>query len=803
MYASGWEAYTINLPLLYDISEDVEPFISVNAEWHNKVISPASIDVSITLFSAESVILQEYSSPITVSSVIDPFASDRCSNVPKVAFSLSPKSSLPSPTFSLEETSMIPFPVPEPSFEPSFEPSTEPEPSFGPIEGVTARITFSWTSTETDVEAAIEFAGSKVGANCALRSSPYVSYSGNNVNEIGSESFRVLVQTAREAGEWQNRTVIPLFADWWSRRPSSSSQARVAVKLEAEDGSNLFSRSVRIFPDVGTDCPSYQAAKLILEYDASSDSYSASLRVLPPPTIEPSEEPSFSEEPNLSPEPSPFPKRTRKGVKLQIIYNWNRAFTGLHTAVRFPDYEDEFLEFIGGRCHSYNRYVYRSRNMKMKTMKEYYVSVEAAREEGVWNSSVDIPLMADWRGFYPNGGGIATVTAALMDEDGALLSPSSTVTVIPGVDLFCPQRKVGTVRIKYKEKSDEYNMKLMSDPLAAPPSFFTPSPIRPRDETVVFIRGNLYPPDLSSISDNSLISVEFSGVRVGGNCNTGISPYILYSYYTTGFSIRYAIVVRIEKALTDGIWNDSTEISIYGPRMSAGFIDLSMYSEVISARERSSFDYSFIYTPNANDTGECPTIPRATLTVSHDGGRNFRASFDDLNPSPTPDEPEEPTPSPEFTFSPPPEEGMLIEYSWPENERDLDSAVALFDERDGTGCSSSSELVSFFGDDTSFGGTERFWISLPKALKRGLWSSFVDVTLIAKWYSREAYSGGTVTVTVSYIGKDLEVQESVSETFNPVLRQKGIGSTGCSNKIGRVRVVRNTDGDVSFFLEHY
>ena len=332
--------------------------------------------------------------------------------------------------------------------------------------GVTAKIKYSWISNDTDVEAAIEFVGSKVGANCALGSSPYVSYSGNSFSAVGNESFQVLVQTAREAGEWQSRTVIPLFADWWSRRPTASSRARVTVDVETEDGTPCF-LVLSEFSQMSVQTAHLTGRETYLEYDASSDAYSASLKVLPPPTIEPSEEPSFSEEPIFSPGPDPPAERNRKGIKLQITYTWNRTFTGLHTAVRFPDFNNSEFEYIGGECHNFNRYVYRSRNTKMKTMKQYYVSVEAAREEGVWNSSIDIDLMADWRGFYPNGGGVTTVTAALMDEDGTLLSPSSTVTVIPGVDSFCPRRTVGTVRIKYKAKSNEYNLKLMSDPLAA------------------------------------------------------------------------------------------------------------------------------------------------------------------------------------------------------------------------------------------------------------------------------------------------------------------------------------------------
>ena len=88
------------------------------------------------------------------------------------------------------------------------------------------------------------------------------------------------------------------------------------------------------------------------------------------------------------------------------------------------------------------------------------------------------------------------------------------------------------------------------------------------------------------------------------------------------------------------------------------------------------------------------------MTVVHEGGRSFTATFGSLDPS------VEPEVTPEETFTPPSEEGMLIEYTWPDSEEDLNTAVALFDGRDGAGCFSSSDYINYFGDDDSFGGTE-------------------------------------------------------------------------------------------------
>ena len=68
---------------------------------------------------------------------------------------------------------------------------------------------------------------------------------------------------------------------------------------------------------------------------------------------------------------------------------------------------------------------------------------------------------------------------------------------------------------------------------------------------------------------------------------------------------------------------------------------------------------------------------------------------------------------------------------------------------------------------------------------------------------QEKYSGGRTTVTASYFGKDLKLKKSVSKEFNPVKRQVGNFNTFCSNKIGRVRVVRSTKGSIDFFLEGY
>ena len=483
---------------------------------------------------------------------------------------------------------------------------TNPPASRTPPPSVIARITFSWSSKNTDLHAAVHFAGSKVGGFCDRQTSDFVSFNGNAYEDIRLRSFVAQVQNAREEGIWQNRTAIRLFAEWTTKRPHAI-RGNVSVVLESEDGVNLFSRIVDIFPDVGYDCPEYEVAKLVVEYDDTTDSYSAMLQS---PTID------------------PF-KPVRKGIKLQLTYEWNVTFTDLITAVLFPSFIGTGSDVIGTDCRPRDRYVFPSRNMKEKREKQILISLEVARSEGQWKSSIDIPLLAEWKTFYPNGGGVALLTAVLVDEEGAMISPKETIIIIPGlqVDSCFPYRRVATATVTYSLGSGEYSFDVLPDPLAASPSFFKPSRRPPRHEEVIWISLYFY--------ENSFLTMEFDGLRVGENCVSNISPYVLYANWreddysdvrSSAYSIRKSIIFRVERAFLDRIWSNTTKIKFY---ISSKFplATLTLRSVVVGIYgylprgplESTSFSSSTHF-------GQCST-PQAELTVTHEGGRNFQAYF--------------------------------------------------------------------------------------------------------------------------------------------------------------------------------
>lgn len=146
---------------------------------------------------------------------------------------------------------------------------------------------------------------------------------------------------------------------------------------------------------------------------------------------------------------------------------------------------------------------------------------------------------------------------------------------------------------------------------------------------------------------------------------------------------------------------------------------------------------------------------------------------------------------------------MVITYSWPDTETDLDTQVRLGSLVHGIGCfADSSGTVVFLGDSTEAGGNETYYVRIGKASMDGFWVNVVDVTLSASWYSRPEYKGGTATVTVELLNENDEIVKRVQREFNPFRANRNHGLTCAKNKIGTVRVV-DVNGTVSMDVGIY
>jgi hypothetical protein len=98
------------------------------------------------------------------------------------------------------------------------------------------------------------------------------------------------------------------------------------------------------------------------------------------------------------------------------------------------------------------------------------------------------------------------------------------------------------------------------------------------------------------------------------------------------------------------------------------------------------------------------------------------------------------------------ETNIFIEYTWPVNQRDLDTGTMFDSQRVGWNCGYSGPFMSWSGDDTSAGGSERVEVDLAGALAAGKLTNGTVVNLQAGWYS-PAQGSGLATVTVSLKSK--------------------------------------------------
>jgi hypothetical protein len=91
---------------------------------------------------------------------------------------------------------------------------------------------------------------------------------------------------------------------------------------------------------------------------------------------------------------------------------------------------------------------------------------------------------------------------------------------------------------------------------------------------------------------------------------------------------------------------------------------------------------------------------------------------------------------------------LFIEYTWPVNQRDLDTGTSFDSQQVGWNCNYRGPYMSWSGDDTSAGGSERVTVYLWQALQVGQLTNGTVVYLVAGWFS-PAGGSGLATVTVS------------------------------------------------------
>jgi len=125
---------------------------------------------------------------------------------------------------------------------------------------------------------------------------------------------------------------------------------------------------------------------------------------------------------------------------------------------------------------------------------------------------------------------------------------------------------------------------------------------------------------------------------------------------------------------------------------------------------------------------------------------------------------------------------LMLAYTWPESQKDLDTGTKFLGKTVGYR-GSGSPYMSFSGDDTSYGGIETIVVNLDKAFRDGGWNDQTIVDAVAGWYI-PAQGSGPALLTVGMKRKsDGQVKNSVQKTINPG-SQSGLATT----LVGQARI---------------
>jgi len=124
---------------------------------------------------------------------------------------------------------------------------------------------------------------------------------------------------------------------------------------------------------------------------------------------------------------------------------------------------------------------------------------------------------------------------------------------------------------------------------------------------------------------------------------------------------------------------------------------------------------------------------------------------------------------------------LIIQYTWPADQSDLDTGTAFLGTRVGYDCG-SSPYMSFSGDDTSSGGSETIIVRIDEALQNGAWTDTATVFLRAGWYSP---AGGSGPADARIALRDGITQQEVSGTGHFIVYDPGVQGECAATTVGQ------------------
>uniref|UniRef100_A0A7R9WQ56 VWFD domain-containing protein n=1 Tax=Craspedostauros australis TaxID=1486917 RepID=A0A7R9WQ56_9STRA len=136
---------------------------------------------------------------------------------------------------------------------------------------------------------------------------------------------------------------------------------------------------------------------------------------------------------------------------------------------------------------------------------------------------------------------------------------------------------------------------------------------------------------------------------------------------------------------------------------------------------------------------------------------------------------------------------IVVEYSWPADQSDLDTGTIFLDGAVGYDCG-ASPYMSFSGDSTATGGSETVKIRVGDAYNNGDWVDSTIVDMNADWFSSAMGSGpASLTVFIESLDQGSGGQTVVSPAYSFVINP-GMGS-GCASTDAAVALVTLNEDD--------
>jgi len=131
---------------------------------------------------------------------------------------------------------------------------------------------------------------------------------------------------------------------------------------------------------------------------------------------------------------------------------------------------------------------------------------------------------------------------------------------------------------------------------------------------------------------------------------------------------------------------------------------------------------------------------------------------------------------------------LIVQYSWPADQNDLDTQTSFLDGSVGFGCFPSNPYLEFSGDNTGLGGEEVVTVKVGLALddEAIALDAAVDVGLFAGWYSSAGGSGPALVCT--YLVDETSGLE-IPETRLVLPVDPGTQSGCSSTAVGKVEIV--------------